>query len=198
MTIFLAGHETTANAMTWAWHLLAQNPEAEGRLHAELDEVLAGGRRPEPEDVPALRYTEMVVAETMRLYPPAWAIGRLALEDYEVGGYLIPRGALVIVSQYVVHRDPRFWPDPERFDPERWTPEAKADRPQFAYFPFGGGPRRCVGEGFAWTETVLILAALARRWRARPVPGRAVELRPRITLRPGPGGVPMRLEERKP
>ncbi len=198
MTIFLAGHETTANLLTWAWYLLAQNPEAEARLHAELEEVLAGGRAPAPEDVPALQYTEMVVAETMRLYPPAWALGRLALEDYEVGGYLIPRGSLVLVSQYVVQRDARFWPDPERFDPERWTPEARSARPQFAYFPFGGGPRRCVGEGFAWSEAVLILATLARRWRARIIPGRAVELRPRITLRPGPGGVPMRIEERKP
>ncbi len=197
MTIFLAGHETTANALTWAWYLLAQNPEAEARLHAELDEVLAGGRAPEPEDVPALPYTEMVVAETMRLYPPAWALGRLALEDHEVGGYLIPRGSLVLVSQYVVQRDPRFWPDPERFDPERWTPEAKGARPQFAYFPFGGGPRRCVGEGFAWTEAVLMLAALARRWRARVVPGRAVETQPRITLRPGKGGVHMLLKKRE-
>jgi len=193
MTIFLAGHETT---LTWAWFLLAQNPEAEARLHEELDAVLAAGRPPEPEDVPALRYTEMVVAETMRLYPPAWALGRLALEDYEVRGYLIPRGALVLVSQYVIHRDPRFFPDPERFDPARWTPEAKSARPQFAYFPFGGGPRRCVGEGFAWTEAVLILAALARRWRPRLLPGRRVETQPRITLRPGEGGVPVRLERR--
>jgi cytochrome P450 len=198
MTIFLAGHETTANALTWGWYLLAQNPEAEARLHEELDAVLAGGRPPTPEDVPALRYTEMVVAETMRLYPPAWALGRLALEDYEVGGYHIPRGSLVLVSQYVMHRDPRFFPDPERFDPERWTPEAKAARPQFSYFPFGGGPRRCVGEGFAWTEGVLILAALARHWRASVMPGRVVETRPRITLRPGAGGVPMRLESREP
>ncbi len=198
MTIFLAGHETTANALTWAFYLLAQNPEAEARLHEELDSVLAGGRQPTPEDVPALQYTEMVVAETMRLYPPAWALGRLALEDHEVGGYRIPRGSLVLVSQYVIQRDPRFWPDPERFDPERWTPEAKAARPQFAYFPFGGGPRRCIGEGFAWMEGVLILAALARRWRPRLIPGRAVETQPRITLRPGPGGVPMRLESREP
>ena len=198
MTVFLAGHETTANALTWAWYLLAQNPEAEARLHAELDEVLAGGRLPGPDDVPALRYTEMVVAETMRLYPPAWALGRLALEDHEVGGYTIPRGSLVLVSQYVIHRDPRFWPDPERFDPERFAPEAKAARPQFAYFPFGGGPRRCIGEGFAWTEAVLILATLARRWRARLVAGRAPEVLPRITLRPGPGGVPVKIEARQP
>ena len=198
MTIFLAGHETTANALTWCWYLLAQNPEAEARLHAELDRVLAGGRAPTPEDAPALRYTEMVVSEAMRLYPPAWALGRLALEDHEVGGYLIPRGSLVLVSQYVMHRDPRFWPEPERFDPGRWTPEAKAARPQFSYFPFGGGPRRCVGEGFAWMEAVLILATLARRWRLRLAPGADVRTEPRITLRPGKGGMMMRLEEREP
>jgi cytochrome P450 len=197
MTIFLAGHETTANALAWTWYLLSQNPEAEARLHAELEEVLEG-RPPAAEDYARLRYTEMVVAEAMRLYPPAWALGRLALEDHEVGGYLIPRGSLVLVSQYVMHRDPRFWPEPGRFDPERFTPEAKAARPQFAYFPFGGGPRRCIGEGFAWMEAVLILAALARRWRLRLPPGTHVPTEPRITLRPGKGGIPMRLEEREP
>jgi cytochrome P450 len=197
MTLFLAGHETTANALTWAWHLLAQNTEAETKLHAELDAVLEGKRPPTVEDVPALRYTEMVVAETMRLYPPAWAIGRLAIEDHEVGGYHIPRGALVLVSQYVMHRDARFFPDPERFAPERFTQEAKDARPQFAYFPFGGGVRRCIGEGFAWTETILLLATLARRWRLRRVPGHTVEMQPRITLRPGKGGVLMTLESRE-
>jgi cytochrome P450 len=198
MTLFLAGHETTANALTWAFYLLAQNPEAESRLHEELDAVLGRGRLPNAEDYAALRYTEMVVSETMRLYPPAWAVGRLALEDHEVGGFAIPRGSLVLLSQYVMHRDPRFYPDPERFDPERWTPEAKAARPQFSYFPFGGGPRRCIGEGFAWMEAVLILATLARRWRLRLLPGRAVEAQARITLRPGKGGVPVRLESREP
>ena len=195
MTLFLAGHETTANALTWAWHLLAQNPEAEKRLHEELDAVLEGGRAPKVEDFAALRYTEMVVAETMRLYPPAWAIGRLAIEDHEVGGYHIPRGSLVLVCQYVMHRDPRFFPEPETFDPERWTAEAKAARPQFSYFPFGGGTRRCIGEGFAWMEAVLMLATLARRWRLRPAPGSNVEAHPRITLRPK-SGVPMTVERR--
>src|SRR2546423_626622 len=133
MTLFLAGHETTSNALTWAWHLLAQNTEAEDKLHAELDAVLERGRPPTVEDVPALRYTEMVVAETMRLYPPAWAIGRLAIEDHEVGGYSIPRRALVLVSQYVMHRDARFFPDPEQFSPERFTQEAKHALPQVAY-----------------------------------------------------------------
>ena len=196
MTLFLAGHETTANALTWAWYLLAQNAEAEAALHAELDRVLEGGRAPTAEDLPALRYTEMVVAETMRLYPPAWAIGRLAVEDHEVGGYLIPRGSLVLVSQYVMHRDPRFFPEPERFDPARFAPEAKEARPQFSYFPFGGGVRRCIGEGFAWTEAVLVLAALARRWQMRLAPGHTAEAQPRITLRPGKGGVVMTLKRR--
>jgi cytochrome P450 len=195
MTLFLAGHETTANALTWAWHLLARNPEAEGRLHEELDAVLEGGRAPAFEDFAALRYTEMVVSETMRLYPPAWAIGRLAIEDHEVAGYRVPRGSLVLVSQYVMHRDPRYFPDPERFVPERWTQEARSSRPQFSYFPFGGGPRRCIGEGFAWMEAVLMLATLARRWRLRPAPGATVETRPRITLRPK-GSVPMVVERR--
>src|SRR5215218_4797704 len=197
MTIFLAGHETTANALAWTWYLLSQNREVEARLHAELDEVLAG-RPPTAEDLPRLRYTEMVFAESMRLYPPAWILGRRALEEFEVGGHLIPRGGLVILSPYVMQRDPRYFPDPEQFDPERFTPEAKASRPQFSYFPFGGGPRRCVGEGFAWMEAVLILAALARRWRLRLAPGVVVRTEPRITLRPGKGGILMRTEERKP
>ncbi|MCA1633555.1 MAG: cytochrome P450 [Acidobacteria bacterium] len=197
MTIFLAGHETTANALTWAWYLLSQNPEAEARLHAELDEVLEGGRAPAVEDTQRLRYTEMVAAETMRLYPPAWAVGRMAVEDHEAGGYHIPAGSLVLVSQYVMHRDPRYFPDPERFDPARWTPEAKETRPPFSYFPFGGGVRRCIGEGFAWMEIVLLLATLARRWRMRLAPGHTVETRPVITLRPGRGGVPLKMEKRK-
>jgi len=196
MTIFLAGHETTANALAWAFYLLALHPEAERRLHEELDAVLAG-RAPTVEDVPALRYAEMVVAETMRLYPPAWALGRTAVADHEAGGYHIPRGSLVLVSQYVMHRDPRFFPDPERFDPGRFTPEAKAARPQFSYFPFGGGPRRCIGEGFAWMEATLLLASLARRWRMRLAPGSRVAPQPRITLRPGKGGIPVTLERRK-
>jgi cytochrome P450 len=129
----------------------------------------------------------MVVAEAMRLYPPAWILGRRALEDYEVGGYRIPRGALVILSPYVMHRDPRFYTDPARFDPERWTPEAKSARPQFSYFPFGGGPRRCIGEGFAWMEGILVVATLAQRWRLRLDPGQRVEPQPGVTLRPRHG-----------
>lgn len=197
MTIFLAGHETTANALAWAWYLLSQNPEAEARLHAELDEVLGGGRAPAVEDIPNLRYTEMVAAETMRLYPPAWALGRMAVEDHEAGGYFIPKGSLVLVSQYVMHRDPRYFPDPERFDPERFAPEAKEARPPFSYFPFGGGVRRCIGEGFAWMEIVLLLATIARRWRMLIPHGHTVETKPVITLRPGKGGVPVTIKSRE-
>ncbi|HZG50991.1 MAG TPA: cytochrome P450, partial [Pyrinomonadaceae bacterium] len=195
MTIFLAGHETTANALAWTWYLLAQNPEAEARLHAELDAVLEGGRLPTVEDLPRLRYTEMVLAESMRLYPPAWVIGRLAIKDYAVGGAVAEKGALVLLSQYVMHRDARFFPDPLRFDPERWTPEAKESRPQYSYFPFGGGARRCIGEGFAWMEGTLLVAAIARRWRMRLVSGHAVVPHPRITLRPK-HGIRMTLEDR--
>jgi cytochrome P450 len=187
MTLFLAGHETTANALAWTWYLLSEHPEQEARLHAEIDAVLGGRERPSFDDVAGLRYTEMVLAESMRLYPPAWAIGRLAVKETAVGGYNISPGSLVLLSQYVMHRDARFFPEPHRFDPERWTEEAKADRPQFAYFPFGAGARRCIGESFAWMEGVLLIAAIARRWRMRHVTGHPVELQPLITLRPKHG-----------
>ena len=186
LTIFLAGHETTANALTWTWYLLSQNPEVETKLHEEIDEVLAG-RRPVFADVAQLKYTEMVLAESMRLYPPAWAIGRMALNDLEIGGYVVPKRSLVLMSQYVMHHDPRYFPEPGRFDPERWSPEARETRPQFSYFPFGGGPRRCIGEGFAWMEGILLIACLAREWRMRLVPNHPVALKPVITLRPKHG-----------
>jgi cytochrome P450 len=195
LTIFLAGHETTANALAWTWYLLAQNPEAEAALHAELDAVLEGARLPTVEDLPRLPYTEMVLAESMRLYPPAWVVGRLAVRDYEVGGYVAEAGTLVLLSQYVMQRDARFFPDPLRFDPARFTPEAKETRPQYAYFPFGGGARRCIGEGFAWMEGTLLVAAIARRWRMRLVPDQEVVPLPRMTLRPK-HGLRMVLEER--
>ncbi|HEY9286082.1 MAG TPA: cytochrome P450 [Pyrinomonadaceae bacterium] len=196
LTIFLAGHETTANALAWTWYLLARHPEAEAKLHAELDSVLASGSRPPAvEDLPALRYTEMVLSESMRLYPPAWTVGRLAVKDYPVRDYVIPAGSLVLVSQYALHRDARFWPDPLRFDPERWRAEAKESRPQYAYFPFGAGARRCIGEGFAWMEGTLLIAAIARRWRMRLVPDHPVVEHPRITLRPK-HGIRVRLERR--
>ena len=186
LTLFLAGHETTANALTWTWYLLSQNPEVEAKLHTEIDAVLAA-RLPTVNDVPQLRCAHMVLAEAMRLYPPAWALGRLAIKDHEVGGYRIPAGALVLMSQYVMHRDARYFPEPLRFDPERWTPEAQESRPSFSYFPFGGGPRRCIGEAFAWMEGVLLIATLAQQWRMQLVSDHRVEILPLITLRPKHG-----------
>jgi cytochrome P450 len=183
MTLLLAGHETTANALSWTWYLLGQNPGAEARLHREVDEVL-GSRIPSVDDLPALRYTEMVLAEALRLFPPAWGLGRRALRDVELGGVPIPAGALVLSSPYLVQRDARWFPDPLRFDPERFTPEEKAARPKFSYFPFGGGARGCIGESFAWMEGVLVLATVAQRWRFRLVPGHPVQPQALITLRP--------------
>ena len=186
MTIFLAGHETTANALAWTWYLLSQNPEAEARFHAEVDEAL-GSRTATAEDFPRLRYTEMVFAESMRMYPPAWIIGRRALGDYRINGYHVPARSIILMSQYVMHHSPKYFPDPMRFDPERWTPEAREARPKFSYFPFGGGPRLCIGEHFAWMEGVLVMATLAQKWRMRLVPGHAVEMQPIVTLRPKHG-----------
>jgi len=183
LTIFLAGFETVANALAWTWLLLGQNPEAEARLHAELDLVLQG-RLPALEDLPRLPYTEMVVAESMRLYPPAWAMGRQATEDVDIGPYRLPRGTFVFFSQYIVQRNAKYFPEPLEFRPERFAAEAKAQRPKFAYFPFGGGGRQCIGESFAWMEAVLVLATLAQRWRLRLVEGQRIELQPKITLRP--------------
>jgi cytochrome P450 len=193
MTLFLAGHETTANALSWTLYLLAQHPEIAEVMHREI-EAVAGDRLPSPADYPRLTYTEMVVAESMRLYPPAWAVSRLAMEDVEVGGVLVPRGAVALASQSVMHRDPRFWPDPQRFDPLRFTSEAKASRPKLAYFPFGAGPRLCIGESFAWMEGVLILATIAQRWRMELV-SRDVVPQATITLRPR-GGILMLLRKR--
>ena len=186
ITIFLAGHETTSNTLTWTWYLLSEHPEIEERLHHELDFQLSG-RLPTVEDFQHLRYTEMVITEALRLYPPAWIMGRRALKDYQLGPYIVPAGSIVIMSPYLMHHDARYFPDPFRFDPDRWTPEARTSRPQFSYFPFGGGPRRCIGEGFAWTEAIMVLATLAQRWNLRRVPGHAIALQPLITLRPRHG-----------
>jgi cytochrome P450 len=183
MTLMLAGHETTANALAWTWYLLACNPDAEARLHTELREVL-GERPPSIEDLPRLAYTRMVIEESMRLYPPAWGISRTPLEDDEIGGYLIRKGSIVMLSQYLTHRHPAMWKDPERFDPLRFSPDRTEDPPRFAYFPFGGGPRLCIGNIFALAEAQLVLAAVAQRYRLRLVPGHPVELQPLVTLRP--------------
>jgi len=185
LTLFLAGHETTADALTWTWYLLSQNPEAEAAFHAELDRVLAG-RLPTFDDLPQLRFTESVFAETLRLYPPAWGIGRRALEDYPIGDFVIPALSVVLMSPYVVHRDPRWFADPLTFRPERWMADDPV-RPKFAYFPFGGGARVCIGERFAWMEGTLLLAVIGQRWRLRLEPGHRVETHARITLRPKHG-----------
>src|SRR4051794_29557404 len=182
MTIFLAGHETTANALTWTWYLLGETPSVEARMHEEIDRVL-NGRMPTMADIAALPYVERVVTESMRLFPPAWIIGRRALAEYPIGGYVAPAGALFLVSPYIVQRDARHYPDPERFDPDRWTPEFRATLPKFAYFPFGGGPRQCIGESFAWMELILLVATIAQRWRMRLVPGHPVVPQPVVTLR---------------
>ena len=187
MTLFLAGHETTANALAWTWYLLGQHPEIADRLRAHI-----GDQPVTAADYPRLGYAEMVLAESMRLYPPAWAVSRLAMEDVVIGDWLVPRGAVAVVTQAVLHRDPRFWPDPDRFDPTRFSPELKATRPKFAYFPFGAGPRLCIGEGFAWMEGVLLLATLAQRWRLELLT-RDVKPQASITLRPK-GGIRMKVE----
>lgn len=195
LTIFLAGHETTANALTWAWYLLSQHPEIEARLHDEVDTVLKE-RVPACDDVQRLPYTRMVFAESMRLYPPAWAIGRRAIDSFTAREFTIPKRSVILASQYIVHRDERFYPEPERFDPERWTPGAIASRPKFSYFPFGGGNRVCIGEQFAWMEGVLLIASLAQKWRMRLAPGHPVQVQPLITLRPK-HGMRMTLERRQ-
>jgi cytochrome P450 len=181
---FAAGHETTSNALTWTWYLLSQNPVVEKRLHEEVDAVVPKSRPPTAEDVPRLEYTTKILTESMRIYPPAWILVREALRDSIIGGYSIPRGSGVAVSQYVTHHDPRFFENPESFDPDRWTPEMKSKLPRFAYFPFGGGARGCVGEPFAWIEGVLLLAAISRKWSLAHVSDHKVEMLPRITLRP--------------
>ena len=183
MTFLLAGHETTALSLSWAWYLLSENPEAENKLHHELGRVL-GGKNPSFEDLPRLCYTEAVVKESVRLYPPAWSLARTAAEDFEIGGYLVPAGSNVVMSQWIMHRDPRFFPSPEQFDPGRWFEEHTQRLPRFAYFPFGGGPRYCVGASFAMMEATLLLAAIAQRFRLRMVPGHNVVPVPSITLRP--------------
>jgi len=184
LTLFLAGHETTANALTFTWYLLSQNPEAEAMLHAELDSVL-GGRVPSFGDLARLRFTEAVLAESMRLYPPVWAIGRLSIEEHEFGGYNVPKGSLVLISPYVMHRDPRHWDRPDEFLPDRWEQQSIKEAGQkFIYLPFSRGVRSCIGEGFAWTEGILMLASIARKWRFRLDPAQKIGLNPVMTLRP--------------
>jgi cytochrome P450 len=186
MTLFLAGHETTALALTWAWYVLAGHPEIEARLVAELGAQL-GGRPPTPADLPRLPYTERVVLETLRLYPPVYAVGREAITDCEVGGYRVPAGTTLLMSQWVVHRDGRFFADPEMFNPDRWSEDLGRAIPRFAYFPFGGGPRVCIGNSFALMEAALILATVVPRFRLTLVARQEIVPRAFLTLRPEHG-----------
>lgn len=194
ITLLIAGHETVASALTWAWHLLAANPIAEAALHRELL-ITLGGRTPGFDDLPRLPYTRAVFDEALRLYPPAWLITRKALAADLVGGHPIPAGALLIISPFVVHRRPAHWPQPEQFRPERFLGDQATTAPRFAYLPFGGGPRQCIGNVFALVEGTLVLATIAQRYRLRPAPGRAVRADPLVTLRPH-GGLWMTLEGR--
>ena len=194
LTLLLAGHETTAAALTWTWYLLAQHPDVERRLHAELDTVL-GGRRPSVEDLDKLPYTRMVIQEALRLYPPAFGFTRFAAGEDEMGGYRIPANSVIFLSAYCTHRHPAFWEEPEVFDPERFTPERSAGRPRFAYFPFGGGPRQCIGNTFAMMEAQLVVATVAQRYSLRLVPGHRVEPQVLLTMRPR-YGLPMMLHPR--
>jgi cytochrome P450 len=206
MTIFIAGHETTANALTWTFYLLSQYPDVEKKLHDEIDSVLGAtdGRNGNPvsnkiptaEDIPKLQYAEKVLRESMRLYPPVWTMGRYVENDYHVGEYTIPAGSSILMSQYVMHHDPRYYKESEHFNPDRWTAKFKTDLPRFSYFPFGGGIRGCIGEPFAWMEGILIIATIAQKWTMRLVPGQRIKLDPAITLRPK-YGMKMKLIRRK-
>jgi cytochrome P450 len=183
LTLFLAGHETTANALMWTWYLLSENPAAGAKFYDEVDRVLQG-RLPTFDDLPQLKYTEGVFAEGMRLYPPAWVIGRRVKTEYAIGDFSVPPKAILMMSPWVVHRDPRWFPDPDRFNPDRWATGLQPDdRPKFSYFPFGGGTRVCIGERFAWMEGVLLLATVAQEWRFKLVPGHPVATSALITLR---------------
>jgi cytochrome P450 len=215
MTIFLAGHETTANALTWTLYLLSQNPTVEDKMYEELCSVLGNNgdsgkddsipsssnsssidnkRIPTVKDVPKLEYTEKVLRESMRLYPPAWTMGRHAINDYKVGKYIITASS--VISQYVMHHNPRYFSDPDLFYPDRWTKEKKLELPRFSYFPFGGGIRGCIGEPFAWMEGILLLATICHRWKMHHDPEHKVGLKPLITLRPK-YGMRMRLEQKR-
>jgi cytochrome P450 len=196
MTLFLAGHETTANVLSWTWFLLGENPEVEEKLFGELNRVLRG-RVPTPADLQQLVFTDMVLRESMRLYPPVWVIGRRALAPFRLGEYELPGETNVLISQLILHRDARYFPEPLRFNPDRWSPSdpRAASLPRFAYFPFGGGPRVCIGAGFAMMEAVLLLATIAQQFRIQIAPGQKVSMQPTVTLRPR-HGIPVTLKRR--
>jgi cytochrome P450 len=183
LTILMAGHETTAHALTWTWYLLSRHPEIEQKLQTELRTVLEG-RAPKIENLDALPYNRKIFTEAMRLFPPVWIVARRNPKSWSLAGYTFPPGSFIFASQYLMHRDARYFPDPERFEPERWTPEAIAKRPRYSYFPFGGGSRQCIGDGIAWTVGLLALATIAQRWRLKLASNQLVAIEPLITLRP--------------
>jgi cytochrome P450 len=186
LTILLAGHDTIASALVWTWVLLARHPDVEARMEQEVDAVLRG-RSATAADVSALVFTRQVLAESLRLCPPAWVVARAAISDCELGGMAVPAGSTVLISQHLMHRDPRFFPNPSVFDPERWLDDRQTGRPRMAYLPFGAGPRSCIGEGFAWMEGVVVLATFAQRWRLRLAESeQSIRPSPKITLRPPP------------
>jgi cytochrome P450 len=186
MTLFLAGHETTALTLAWSWYLLGGNPESEKTFHQELDEVL-GSREPTMADLPRLKFTEQILKESMRLYPPAYGLGREAINDCEIGGFPVPAGTQVFAFQWATQRDARFFDDPGAFKPDRWTEDFEAQLPKYAYFPFGGGPRACIGASFAMMEMILVLATIGRKFRLELVPEHPVETYPAMSLRPKDG-----------
>jgi len=194
LTLFLAGQESTANSLVWTWYLISTHPQVGKKIFDEINSVL-NGRLPNLDDLGKLSYTQNVFKEALRLYPPAWAVARHVKEDYEVGGYVIPAGADIFMSQYVVHRDPRLYREPDRFIPERWSSDETKDLPRFAYFPFGGGTRRCIGEPFAWMEGVILIATIASKWKMKLVPHQKIVPQALITIRPK-NGMNMILEKR--
>ena len=200
ITILIAGHETTSNALTWTYYLLSQNPQIERRVFEEIDSVLGGNseehKQPSIADLPKLNYVEKVFREAMRLYPPVWTMGRFVQNDYTLGGYTIPKGSSLMFSQYVMHHNTKYYDDPESFDPDRWTEEFKMHLPRFSYFPFGGGIRGCVGEPFAWQEGILLIATISSYWSMRLAPNQSVKLQPGITLNPK-NGIKMKLKSRQ-
>jgi cytochrome P450 len=200
ITILIAGHETTSNALTWTYYLLSQNPKVERKVFDEIDSVLGRDsgefKRPSIADLPKLDYVEKVFREAMRLYPPVWTMGRFVQNDYALGGYTLPKGSSLMFSQYVMHHSSKYYDNPETFDPDRWTEEFKMHLPRFSYFPFGGGIRGCVGEPFAWQEGILLLATISSYWSMQLAPNQRVKLQPGITLSPK-NGIKMKLKSRR-
>jgi cytochrome P450 len=195
LTLFLTAFDTTSTALTWTWYLLSQNPDAEAELHEELDRVLTG-RLPTAEDIPLLKYTRMVFGESLRIYPPSYVIPRQAIKDFQIGNYVVPGGTIILMSPYLIHHDSRFHPEPEKFNPHAWDNRTQGQHSKYEFFPFGGGPRACIGEPFAWMQAVIVLATIAQSWQIKMVPDHPIELQQLINLRPR-NGLKMTVHQRK-